>query len=125
MAWTEDELARVGASDELRIASARTDGTLRPAVIIWVVTVDTAVFVRSAYGSTNPWFRRAIASGRGRITVPGLERDVRFEPPEGADHDAIDAAYHAKYDRYGPAIVGSVVGPGVRDVTLRLLPAEI
>lgn len=125
MDWTVDELSRIDEADELRIASNRPDGTLRPSVIIWVVRVGDEVYVRSAYGSTNPWFRRAIASGRGRITVPGLERDVRFEPPEGADHDAIDAAYHAKYDRYGPAIVGSVVGPGVRDVTLRLLPAEI
>lgn len=125
MAWTEDELALVGAADELRIASSRPDGTLRPSVIVWVVRVGDEVYVRSAYGSTNPWFRRAVASGRGRITVPGLERDVVFERSEAADHDAIDAAYHAKYDRYGPAIVGSVVGPGVRDVTLRLLPAAI
>ena len=27
------------------------------------------------------------------------------------DQDGIDAAYHAKYDRYGPRIVGSVTGP--------------
>jgi hypothetical protein len=36
---------------------------------------------------------------------------------------AIDAAYHAKYDRYGPRIVGSVPGSGARDVTVRLVKA--
>ena len=34
----------------------------------------------------------------------------------------IDAAYHAKYDRYGPQIVGTVVGPGVVETTIRLVP---
>ena len=37
-------------------------------------------------------------------------------------HAAIDAAYHAKYDRYGPRIVGSVVGPAAAAVTLKLVP---
>ena len=32
------------------------------------------------------------------------------------------AAYHAKYDRYGSRIVGSVVGPDVEAVTIRLVP---
>ena len=36
-------------------------------------------------------------------------------------HAAIDEAYHAKYDRYGPGIVGSVVGPEARAVTIRLV----
>jgi hypothetical protein len=31
-------------------------------------------------------------------------------------------AYHAKYDRYGPGIVGSVVGPEAYAVTIRLVP---
>ena len=37
-------------------------------------------------------------------------------------HGDIDAAYHAKYDRYGPQIVGSVVGPAAAAVTLQVLP---
>ncbi len=36
---------------------------------------------------------------------------------------AIDAAYHAKYDRYGPQIVGTVTGPSAAAVTLRPAPA--
>ena len=35
---------------------------------------------------------------------------------------AVDAAYHAKYDRYGPQIVGTVTGPKAGPVTLRLDP---
>ena len=39
-------------------------------------------------------------------------------------HAGIDAAYHTKYDRYGPAIVGSVVGAKAAPATIRLLPPD-
>jgi hypothetical protein len=120
--WTTEELNRIGKADELQIASTRPDGTLRPFVTIWVVRSGDDVYVRSAYGADNPWFRRAKASGAGRIRAGGVERDVTFTEADPQAHEEIDAAYHAKYDRYGPRIVGTVVGPEVADLTLRLLP---
>lgn len=51
------------------------------------------------------------------VRAGGLERDVTFAVADPGVHAAIDAAYHAKY---GPGIVGSVVGPD--SVTIRLLP---
>ncbi len=122
--WTAQELDRVGAADELQIASRRSDGSLRPFVTIWVARVGDELFVRSAYGPGNPWFRRAQASGTGRIRAGGVERDVVFAEPAADVHEAVDAAYHAKYDRYGPKIVGTVVGPQVVATTLRLDPVE-
>ena len=121
-AWTSDELASIGGAEELRLASARADGTLRPDVTMWVVRAGDDLYVRSAYGSNNPWFRRAKASGAGRIRAGGLERDVTFADAAPDVHAAIDAAYHAKYDRYGPKIVCTVVGPEVAAVTLKLVP---
>ena len=118
--WTAEELDRIGAADELQIASRRADGSLRPFVTIWVARVGDELFVRSAYGPGNPWFRRAQASGAGRIRAGGIERDVAFAEPPADVHAAVDAAYHAKYDRYGPKIVGTVVGPQVVATTLRL-----
>jgi hypothetical protein len=120
--WTSEELSRIGRAEELQIASVRPDGTLRPYVTIWIVRVGDDLYVRSAYGPDNPWFRRAKASGAGRIRVGGLERDVTFAEPDPGMHSAIDDAYHAKYDRHGPAIVGTVVGPQAAQVTLRLVP---
>ena len=35
---------------------------------------------------------------------------------------AATAAYHEKYDRYGPSIVGTVVSAESATTTLRLLP---
>lgn len=121
-AWTSDELTRIGGAEELQLASVRQDGTLRPYVTMWVVRAGDDLYVRSAHGPTNPWYRRAKASGAGRIRAGGLERNVSFAEAAADAHAAIDAAYHAKYDRYGPRIVGSVVGPAVEVVTIKLVP---
>ena len=121
-AWTPDELARIGRATELDIASRRPDGTLRPFVTIWVARLGEDLYVRSAYGYDNPWFQRALASGEGRIRAGGVERDVAFEVPGSGVDAALHAAYHAKYDRYGPGIVGTVVSPEAARSTLRLVP---
>jgi hypothetical protein len=118
--WTEDELTTIGRAEQLQIASTRPDGSLRPYVTIWVVRAGDDLYVRSAYGSTNPWFVRARSSGTGRIRAGGIERDVTFTEAAPDAHAAIDAAYHAKYDQYGPRIVGTVVGPDAAAVTIRL-----
>ena len=121
--WTPDELTRIGKADELRVTSRRTDGTLRPFVTIWAVRIDDAIYVRSAAGRDNGWFRRALASGNGRISAGGVERDARFEEPGTSVDGDVDRAYHAKYDRYGPSIVGTVVSAEAARSTLRLLPS--
>ena len=62
-------------------------------------------------------------AGYGRISAGIVERDVRFEEPGAAVDDDVDRAYHAKYDRYGPSIVGTVVSAEAARSTLRLLPS--
>jgi hypothetical protein len=120
--WTRDELARIGRADELRIASRRADGSLRPFITIWTAREGDDLYVRSAHGYDNPWFQRALHSAEGRIQAGGVERDVRFEDPQPDAAARVTNAYHAKYDRYGPAIVGTVVSPEAERATLRLEP---
>jgi hypothetical protein len=120
--WTPEQLERIGGSTELELASRRSDGTFRPFVTMWVVRVGDELYVRSAYGSDNPWYRRAKASGAGRIRAGGVEAEVAFAHAADGGQADIDAAYHAKYDRYGPEIVGSVVGDHAHPVTVRLVP---
>jgi hypothetical protein len=122
--WTADELDRIGNATELHVSSVRDDGTLRPYVTIWMVRAGDDIYIRSMVSAGTPWYRRAKASGVGRIKAGGIERDVTFADAEAHDHSTIDAAYHAKYDRYGPGPVGAVVGPGAAPVTLRLLPRD-
>ena len=120
--WTADEITRIGRAEELGIASRRPDGTLRPYVTIWFVRLGDDLYVRSAYGHSNPWFQRALASGEGRIRAGGVERDVAFEEPGPAVDADLHGAYHAKYDRYGARMVGTVVSTEAARATLRLVP---
>ncbi|NIK61523.1 DUF2255 family protein [Kribbella shirazensis] len=124
--WTPEELSSVGRADELQVSSYRRDGTLRTFVTIWNARVGDAIYIRSAHGPANGWYRRALVAGAGRIRAGGTERDVRFDPLDASDpaQSAIDEAYHAKYDRYGPRYVATVVGPSARQTTLRIVPAQ-
>jgi hypothetical protein len=121
--WTTADLETIGADDELLVTSVRADGTLRPYVTIWVVRAGGDIYVRSAYGGGG-WFHRAKTTGIGRVRAGGIERDITFVPlaKDADEHDLVDAAYHAKYDRYGQKVVGTVVGPALYDFTYRLDP---
>jgi hypothetical protein len=118
-----DDVVEIGNATELQLASRRGEGTLGPYTTMWVVRVDDDVYVRSAGGPGRAWYRHALASGIGRIRAGGFEANVVFEDASAtADHDATDAAYHAKYDRYGPGPVGHVTGRDAHSVTVRLVP---
>lgn len=122
--WSNEELDRIGRAEELQLTSRRDDRSLRRYVTMWVVRTGDDVYVRSAGGPDRPWYRRAKASGAGRIRAGGVERDVTFAEATADAHASIEAAYHAKYDRYGATIVGHVTGPHAQPVTIRLMPKE-
>ncbi|HML01719.1 MAG TPA: DUF2255 family protein [Acidimicrobiales bacterium] len=124
MAWSADQLSRIGEAQELRLAPRRADGTLHSFTTMWVVRANDELYVRSAGGPQRLWYRHALAVHKGRIRAGGIEADVSFAGAAPGAQAAIDAAYHAKYDGYGPTIVGHVTGPAAHAVTVRLLPAE-
>jgi hypothetical protein len=121
-AWTNDELTKIAAADELQIASLRHDGTLRDRTTIWVVRLGDDLYVRSVNGRTGGWFRRTQMRREGRIRAGGVEKDVTFADADSDFEDAIDNSYRTKYRRYGANIVGSVVTPEARSATIKLLP---
>ena len=123
MTWTPEQLTALGDADEVEITSRRENGTLRPFVTIWAVRSGDDIVVRSAYGTGNGWYKRAVASGIGAIRAGGVEADVAFEPVTDG-HDEIGAAYHAKYDKYGSRVVNPAVGPESHEATLRLVPVS-
>ncbi len=121
-AWTPAELDRVGAAEELQIAVPRADGTLRRPVVVWVVRVGDALYVRAYRGRASAWFRGAQARRQGHIRAGGLDRSVLLEEETDPEtNDRIDAAYLAKYRRY-PEYVAPMVSPVVRAATFRLMP---
>lgn len=122
IAWTGDELDRIGGADELHIASLRQDGTLRKPVTIWVVRVGGDLYVRSAYGEEPAWLRGTRVRHEGRVRAGGIEKDVTFAPADPKAADGIDAAYWEKYRRHGAQYVDSVVTSEARATTIRLVP---
>jgi hypothetical protein len=122
--WTSEALHRFREAVELDLASHRPDGKLSAYTTMWVVRVGNDIYVRSAGGPNSPWYRHARASGTGRIRAGGIERNVTFDDAAVSVHDAIDATYHAKYDRFGPGPVSHVTGPAAHPVTIRLVRSQ-
>ena len=123
-AWTTDELGKIDAVDELEIASVRPDGTLRNPTTIWVARLGDDLYVRSVNGRTGSWFRGTQDRHEGHIRAGGVDKDVTFVDPDPDIDDQIDDAYRTKYRRYAPRIVGSILTPGARSATLKLVPRE-
>lgn len=121
-AWTRDELSRIGAAEELRIAALRSDGTLRNAVIVWVVRHGDDLYVRSVNGPGAAWFRGTQARHEGHLQAGGIDKDVTFVDVGDDVNDELDAAYRAKYRRYAASIIDSINRPLARSATLKLLP---
>ena len=122
-AWTSDELNKIETAEELRIASLRSDETLRKPVIIWVVRVGDDLYVRSVNGRTSAWFRGVQTRHEGQIRAGGVVKDVTFvEGPDPTINEQIDAAYRTKYRRYATSIINSTLTPEARAATIKLVP---
>lgn len=121
-AWTNDELTKIGEADELEIAPARRDGTLRNPVTIWVVRHGDDLYVRSVNGRTAAWFRATQVRHEGHIHAGGVERDVTFADADPDINDELDAAFRTKYRRYDARYVDPMVAPEARAATIKLVP---
>jgi hypothetical protein len=120
--WMPDELDRIGAAEELRIAPLRPDGTLRTPVTIWVVRVGNDLYVRSAYGRSSAWFRDSQMRREGRIQAGGIEKHVVFLDADPLATEEIDAAYRTKYCRQGATYVNMMLSPEARSAAIKLAP---
>ena|SRR5437764_8209592 len=120
-AWTNDELAKIEAADELEIAPFRPDGTLRNSTTIWVVRLGDDLYVRSVNGRTSSWFRGVQDRHEAQIRSGGVKKEILLVEVDDIN-DEIDAAYRTKYHRYAANIVDSIVTPEARAATLHLVP---
>jgi len=119
--WTSDELDKIGAAEELDLASVRPDGTLRHPVTMWVVRDADDLYVRSVNGRASSWFRGAQARHEAHVQAGGVDKDIDLVETDDVN-DEVDAAYRAKYGRRYPSIVPSIVASEAREATLKLVP---
>jgi hypothetical protein len=120
MTWHHDQLDRIAGSEELRITSARPDGTYRRWTPIWVVRVGDSLYIRSAGGAASDWYRHATQHNKARIRVGGIEADVTLQPvADQALNAQISAAYRAKYANQ-PSVAAMFSRAPATECTLRL-----
>ncbi|GLY95147.1 DUF2255 family protein [Actinoplanes sp. NBRC 103695] len=114
--WPAEQLRALDEADELEIAGRRWTP-------IWVVRVEDQVFVRTWHRRDTGWFGHVLREGRATVRVPGVEAAVTVEDvgvgPAGL-RDSVDAAYRAKYGRYGEGTVARMVSDTAAGTTLRL-----
>jgi hypothetical protein len=122
--WTNDELTKINAADELQLSTKKDDGTLRNPVTVWVVRAGDDVFVRAVYGQTSKWFLHAVETGEGQISAGSVTKEVTFEPAHADVIDDVDKAYKAKYSRYSDSMVGSTLTVKAKAATLQLVPVS-
>ena len=123
MHWTDAELTAIASAEEVTLATARADGTLRRPVTMWIIRDAADVYVRSVNGRGAAWFRGAQTQHEGQIHAGAIDKNVSLVETDEAG-DRIDAAYEAKYGTRYPTIVPSILAPQARAATFKLVPCE-
>ncbi|MEU6563279.1 DUF2255 family protein [Nocardia nova] len=124
MAWTSDQLERLGDAEELQISSYRDDGSLRRWTPIWVVRVGDDLYIRSAFGTAGGWYRHAMRKRAARVRADGVEADISLQPVgDSGTNDLVRRAYEAKY-RDQPSALAPMVASTAAETTLRVSASE-
>jgi hypothetical protein len=122
--FAPETLRLLDESKEVRIETRREQNAPVHRTIIWVVTVDGDVFVRSVRGEKGRWYREvsanpsaALHAGDNRIPVSAVP--VTDDPTI----EAVSEAYRSKYGRTSPGSTRAMLQPETLPTTLKLDPA--
>ena len=118
--WTNGDLATIGNTEEVEVASLRADGELRGRRIIWIVALGDDLYVRSVNGPDAAWFRGVRVRHEGRLYAGDRTWDVSFVDADPGLNDEIDAVYRDKYRRYSEP-VAMINADQARATTLKVL----
>lgn len=121
--WSNEELSKIVAADDLHIAPFREDGvTYGTPTWIWCVVVDGALYVRGYNGLKSRWYRSAARQKTGRIIAAGMTAEVVFEAVYGPINDQIDDAYRSKYR--GSPYLKPMISERSRSATIKIIRRE-
>jgi hypothetical protein len=122
--YDPETLRLLDESKEIRIETRRNENTPAHRTIIWVVTLDEAVFVRSVRGEKGRWYREALANPNAVVHAGDERIPVRAVPvTDEPTVRAVSDAYQGKYGRRAPGSTRAMVRPEVLPTTLKLEPA--
>ncbi len=123
-AFPPADLARLRREAEVRIEPAAQDRERPAKPIIWVVTDDSGVFVRSYLGARGKWYQRLRKDPRATLHLGRKRLAVRSRAVTGAAlNKRVDEAYLRKYGKRWPNETASMLKPNVCRTTVRLVPA--
>lgn len=116
------QLARIDAALEVEIETRAATGGPSHRVIVWIVTADGEVYVRSVQGTGGRWYRELTATEEAVLHVMGEPIAVRAE--SAATAEAIERCSRALERKYAtdPSL-SSMLQADVLSTTVRLAPA--
>lgn len=118
--WDEGTLDVFGSAEEITIGTIHNGALVN--VPIWIVRVGPDIYIRSFRGTGARWYTRAIKQRHATISTGNLAINMRLETVGDTFRNEIDAAYRAKYGRYGDSYIGPMTSPGAVETTMRLTP---
>lgn len=117
--WTDEDLARLGRTSEVRVAGRRADGSSRTLTIVWHVVVDGNLYLRSVNGPDGQWYRGVAHHFEGFLEWAGATREAAFTLDHSHDEE-IDVAFIAKYGNGSPT--RAITSPLAKQTTMRVDP---
>ena len=119
-----ETLQLLGETKEAQIETRRDEAAPVHRTIIWVVTVDGEVYVRSVRGEKGRWYREVSANPDAALHVGDRRIPVRAVPAtDEPTVGAVSDAYRDKYGRTSPGSTRAMVQPEILPTTLKLEPA--
>ena len=122
--FAPETLRLLDETKEVRIETRWEENAPAHRTIIWVVTVDGDVFVRSVRGEKGRWYREVSTNPSAALRVGDRRIPVRAvlvtdDPTVGA----VNEAYRSKYRRTSPGSTRAMLQPETLPTTLKLEPA--
>ena len=109
---------------EVKIETRRGGDSPEQRTIIWVVVVESEVFVRSVRGEKGRWYREISANPEGALHVGETRIPVHAtSATEDTTVDAVSDAIRSKYEKSSPNSTASMVRSDTLPTTLKLSPA--
>ena len=121
MRFEDSDLAAMATAKEVDIETRSTAGD-EHRTVIWIVSHDSTIYIRSYKGPSGRWYREALANPDVAIHVDGRRVAAKAVPAsDPASVEACSDGLRAKYRR--SYSLQAMLADDVLPTTLKLVPA--